>query len=218
MRNRPNVGILSALCVVAVALGALIGCDTNKGKLLAAEVDWLAAGGFGAFVVCIEGGALFPVETATVTVNGQDVPPSFLGNISYTLNPIAVGDDVTMHFSFDDVDILKTLKMPAKPLNVVAATTLVTNPITISWNLVAPPLDNVVVSVSSNTATGDPFSVTVPSTWTSYDIPANILLSGKPITVTVAAVNSTTNLGSSVMAGSVYVVANQEDVHFTSTP
>jgi hypothetical protein len=218
MRKRlNNVGILPALCVAAVALGALTGCDTNKGKLLVADVGLTSGGAMVASVVCLEGGSLFPVDSATVTVNGLDVPPSFLGNISFSLVPAAAaGDDVTMHFSFDDVDILKTLKMPAKPTAVTKSATTVSTPITINWSGVAGPPNNIVVSVSFDTVSGDPFSVTLPGTATTCDIPANTLLSGKSITVIVAATNSTTNLGSSVTAGSFYLVENQEEVNFTS--
>jgi hypothetical protein len=172
-----------------------------------------------AVVACTESGSLFPVDSATVTVNGEDVPPSFLGNISFTLTPVAPAADVTMHFSFEDVDILKTLVMPTKPPAVTNnRQTLVTSPITISWGTITPTPDNVEVSVSFNTQSGDPFSAVLPGDTTTYDIPANTLIASSSITVMVAALNSTTNLGSSVMAGSIYQVGNQGVVSFPSTP
>lgn len=223
MRNRiKNVGVLSALCVVAVTLSVLVGCEpAAKGMLLAAEVDLTSGGDMQAIVLCIESGSYLPVDSATVTVNGQDVPPSFLGNMSFTLTPVAPAANVTMHFSYEDIDILKTLMMPSKPTALTGAGTYAaTSAIPIGWTQVSPIPDNIAISVTSGyTNSSDGYTAVIPGNSVSHSIPANTFKTNQPaITVIVEAMNSTTNLGSSVLAGSIYQVANQEELTITTNP
>lgn len=222
MRNRiRNFGILSAFCVVAAALSILTGCDSGaKEMLLAAEVDLTSGNAMQAIVLCLEEGSYLPVDSATVTVNGLPVPASFLGNISYSLNPAAAaGEDVTMHFSFEDIDIQKTLVMPEKPFDLASTDTDSDQTILITWSLVNNAQDHVVVFIASGTRNGDTYSVSLPGSATSHTIPAKTLKAGQfSVPVIVEAMNSTTNLGSSVGAGSVYQVANQGEVDIDTDP
>jgi hypothetical protein len=77
-----------------------------------------------------------------------------------------------------------------------------------------------VVSISGiYTVSTDSYTVVLPSTATTHTIPSNILKSPQAaVIVIVAAVNSTTNLGSSVMAGSGYQVANEDWVSIQYQP
>jgi hypothetical protein len=218
MKNRiRNVGILPAFGVIAICLGALLGCDqSGGGNVLAAQVDLLPAGtAMQAYVVCLPSGSLMPVSGATVTVNGESVP-EFFGNLSFNLAPVIVGADVTLHFVYQDIDILKALAMPAKPSNLTGAGTFpATNSITIGWDLFNPAPDNITVSVISGyTNSSDGYTAVLAGTAITHIIPGGTLKAGQlSIPVIVEAMHKTTDFGSSVGAGSFYSVGNQSSVN-----
>jgi hypothetical protein len=217
MRNRiKKVSALSAFCVVVVALSVLTGCKpADTGKLLVAQVDLVPTGSaMKALVWCIPAGSFFPVSGATVTVNGESVP-EFFGNLSLSLTAVSPGQNVTLQFSFEDIDILKTLAMPAKPnITTAAATHAATDSILIEWDAVSPTLDNIAVSVSSSyTNSSNGYTAVLAANAINHTIPGSTFLPGQgSIPVIVEAMNKTTDLGSSAMAGSIYQVGNQSSV------
>ena len=165
-------------------------------------------------MVCLPTGSQVPVSGATVTVNGESLPELF-GNLSFNLLAVAPGQNVTLHFVYQDIDILKTLVMPNKPdITTLSAAHDATGGILIEWNLVNPPLDNITVSVSSSyTKSPNGYTAVLSNTATGHTIPANTLKTSQiSIPVIVEAMNQTTNLGSSVISGSVYQVGNQDEV------
>lgn len=223
MSNRTvNVGVLSALCALAVSLGVLSGCsEPAKGKLLIAQVDLLpSSAAMQAFVVCLPAGSQLPVSGATVTVNGESVP-EFFGNFSLSLPAVSSGQNVTLHFAYEDIDILSTLVMPAKPsITTGSGTYAATDPITIGWALISPAPDNIVVSVPyyyTNSTNG--YTAVISGALTSHTIPGSTFISGQgSIPVVVEAMSKTTDLGSSMIVGSYYMVGNQSSVPITTSP
>jgi hypothetical protein len=224
MRNRiKNVGLLSALCVVVTALSVLAGCSpAEKTSLLAAEVDMLPGSTtLEALVACVQGTTIVDGDSVTATINGEQVPSfPLLGNFGTLAGPIDPGDDVTLHFVYKDINITKTLVMPEKPGIPTSADTNSSLPIHITWTLASTAQDHVAVIVSSyDTRSKETYSALLAGDATSHTIPAKTLKAGTSgIVVVVEAMNQTTSLGSSVGAGSAYVVANQEETPSFNTP
>jgi hypothetical protein len=226
MRNRIGmVGILSVMCALALTFGVLTGCTPGGGNdkyLFAAEVDLLPGGNMQALVACVPEGEYFPVDGSltTVTVNGEPVPPWILGNYSNSLTAVSQGDNVTLHFAYKDMNVQKTLTMPAAP-NITTALVSFdsTLPKTIAWDPILPTPDSFAIMLpSSATVSGDTFTEFVSGNSTSYVIPGGTLLASTPFLVTVEALNKTSSLGSSAMPGSVYMVGNQDQVSMSTDP
>ena len=218
MKNRiKNVGILSAFCVVVLFAAVLSGCNPSSGGGLLLAADVHNNGGFtDATIIGIQDKTTI-VDSATVTVNGTTVPFFLFGNISSVLL-INAGNPVTLHFTYQNVDVQSTLTMPDVPTittvapgsGASASSTFLLNwtlPGTVNWQ-------NIVVTVSSlYTVSSNGFTATLAPGATSYTLPANILTLGSALII-VEAVNSTTSLGSAG-AGSVYQVANQAQLSIT---
>ena len=232
-RNGGIAGRSIAPLMVIITLAGLSGCPTGPGTgdtrsyMLSAGVNQAVDNSaLTAMVFCFEENASFPLSdaSATVTVNGESVPPSFFGYMSSSLASAPEGSDVTLHFACDSVDITRALKMPKKPTGGSVGgppPVHTTNPIDISWDSILPPPHQVVVSVSGlYTASGDTYAATLPGTATSHRIPVGTLLGGCSAKVVVSSTNDYASLGAEQgLSLFSYQVGNDAEVVFgTTTP
>ena len=212
------------MLVLITGLAAFISCTTEppgEQYMLTGSVTMATDNSdMAAFVMCFSE-SMMPVmdESATVTINGVDIPPTFMGYGKSDLIPVAVGGNVTFHFAYDGADFTSTRPMPAKPTITTADGSPYDpgTPITIDWNTVVPTPDSIEVMIMFNTVSGESYVEDLPGNATSHTIPAGTLTANNFVTVVVMAINSETNLGGRFSATS-YIVCNQNEVTIDTIP
>jgi hypothetical protein len=211
---------LAAVSLLAFSMS--FSCSTEETPpeefSLVAEVDKVVDdSSMAAMVLCIPEGELFSIsdDSATVTVNDEEVPPSILSYMSTSLAPVDVGDPVELHFAYDGTDFRRTVTMPQKPTITTVDWTFCdpTADIVIEWDPIDPTPDYILITIDYTfTQSGDPYVETVLGTATSFTIPADTLVANGALTVLVAGANtyvSTSEDGFSIVS---YIVSNREDV------
>ncbi len=222
MKNRH----IPLFCLVFVSL-VLGSCEppgdaAKPTDILAVEVDLLPDGSaMQGLAMYMKPDSLTPVmdPSVVVTVNGEALSPSFFGYMSSTLTAVSPGSAVGLHFDSGNVQLDRSLTMPAKPVVTAPASADPSGPITISWGALSPAPQYYYVLVSPlYTVSGNELQGTFDGSKTSCTIDAGTLLANDFLPVVVEAANVETSLGTLNLSMYDFVVANQTEVTIDTNP
>ena len=156
-----------------------------------------------------------PVEDATVTVNGTNIPHFGNGMYVTTLTGISGGQSLSLSVSRGGDTITSTVAMPYT-LTVTAPLTTVpaANPIDITWTISQQPqYYDIEIDDAYTVAPGFPYEGEEVAPATQHTIPGSTLQVGT-VDVTIDAINTTMITGAG--SGSAFGAVNEVEHTFTT--
>ncbi len=170
------------ICIFLVIFAAcftLMTCDTSEPTLMVEAAVTVDNSTHTATAAIMTMQGFMPVDDATITVNGEDFSGYFFILRSLSNPPYNAGASITLNVQRGNVNITKTLTIPAndaiitKPLAADDPYSKA-SPITVLWNHTLTALDYQIAVSSSYTTDEDGYSATVPAASISTSIPGNI--------------------------------------------
>ncbi len=168
-------------------------------------------------VVVREDGEFGPItEGAVVTVNGETLADAIVYYANSSIDPVSIGNDVTLNVDFSGDTHAASLAMPDCVANISADKSFPydeESDLTVSWDVsgyTSSP-DSVVISISSvSTQSGEDFIRTVDITDGSVLIPAGTLKNFTVTYITFKSLKEMTISGDNVMSGSYMQIAHDK--------